>query len=311
MAHNLSKLLCWIRSKLCIECYTNFRHSYFRENSKAAAERINAWVSEQTNKKISEILSPGDTDSLTRLIIVSTIYFKADWEEPFDTLSTLRPFINAVGKTVTVKLMHNPKIKTNYGANKELHCKILELPYVKKSVSMFVILPDKHVTGLKEMEEKFTESHLIDLEQTFEMRRERVQVWLPVFKLDKSLSLKKSLSALGMNEMFLEDEADFSGIDGKKELLVSEVTHRAYIEVNEEGSKACAAVRGELMECGLDGSDQRTVKFKADHPFWFFLRENKTRSILFMGRLVDPGLSTQLTRYPPTYNWKKNKGGLI
>ena len=277
---------------------------YFRENSDAAVEMINAWVSEQTNQKIPEILSPGDTDCLTRLIIVNTIYFKADWEEQFDTLHTHDGrFTNAAGETVTVQMMHSPKIKTNYGANKKLHCKILELPYVKKSVSMFVILPDKHVTSLKEMEEKLTESHFNDLEKTFKMRRERMKVWLPRFKLDQSLSLKKSLSALGMNEMFLKDEADFSGIDGKKVLLVSEVSHRAYIEVNEEGSEAYAAFMGGSIEYGLDGPP-RTVKFKADHPFFFFIRDNKTRAILFMGRLVDPGSSTQLTQYPPKkYNY--------
>ena len=265
---------------------------------------INAWVSEQTNQKIPGILFPVDVDCSTRLIMVNTIYFKADWAEQFDKLHTrFRSFTNAAGEIVIVQMMHSPKIKTNYGANKKLHCKILELPYAKKSVSMFVILPDKHVTSLKELEEKFTESHLIDLEQMFEMRREWVQVWLPVFKLDKSLSLKKSLSALGMNEMFLEGEADFSGIDGKKELLVSEVSHRAYIEVNEEGSEACAATMGGSMGCGLDGSYQRTVKFKANHPFLFFIRENNSRSTLFMGRLASPGVSTQLTRYPPTNNW--------
>ena len=273
----------------------NFKFFVSRENSDAAVEIINAWVSEQTNQKIPQILSPGDIDSLTRLIIVNTIYFKADWEEQFDAeLTHDGQFKNALGDTVTVQMMHKPIIATNYGANKKLHCKILELPYEKKRASMFIILPDEHVTSLKEMEEKLKEKHLLRIKHTFKMRRERVQVWLPRFKLDQSLSLKKTLSALGMNEMFLEGTADFSGINDKKELHVTKVFHRASIQVNEAGSDAYPAVVDESVDCGLDSSCQRTVKFKADHPFLFFIEDFYTRSILFMGRFVNPGSSTEL-----------------
>ena len=293
---NLVKL----RVKFLFNFHSEFRHFYFRENSDAAVKVINAWVSVQTKKKIQNILTPGDIDCLTRLIIVNTIYFKADWAKQFDAeLTHDGQFKNAAGETVTVRMMFNKKIKTNYGAKEKLHCKILELPYVKKSISMFIILPDEHVTSLKEMEEKLTEKDLVNLEKTFKMSREYVRVWLPRFKLDKSLSLKKTLSAVGMNEMFLEEKADFSGINGTKELHVSKVSHRASIEVNEEGSEAYAAAIGYSTIYGLDESYNKTVDFRADHPFLFFIRDNNTQSILFLGRFVNPGSSTELIRQLP------------
>ena len=288
------------RVKFRLIFYAEFRNLYFRENSNAAVKVINTWVSVQTKKKIQNILSPGDIDCLTRLIIVNTIYFKADWAKQFDALCTHDgQFKNAAGETVTVRMMFNKQIKTNYGANEKLHCKILELPYVKKSISMFIILPDEHVTSLKEMEDKLTEKDLVNLKKTFKMSREYVKVWLPRFKFDQSLSLKKTLSAVGMNEMFSEETADFSGINGKAELYVSKVSHRASIEMNEEGSEAYAATIGYSTTYGLDGSYNSTVDFRADHPFLFFIRDNNTQSILFLGRFVNPGSSTELIRHIP------------
>ena len=245
-------------------------------------------MSEQTNQKIPEIVSPDAVTELTRLILVNAIYFKGDWNKKFDKAETEdKDFRISKEKTVTVPLMHIPNFKVKYGVNNELNCQAIELPYNKHAMSMFVLLPDDTVTSLQEVESKLTSDHLINVEEKFKMREMEVHVWLPRFKLDEKLSLKEIFSIMGMDEMFSVDKADLSGIDGTKELYVSQVFHRAFVEVNEEGSEAAAATAVVTMcECAM--LPREPLKFKADHPFLFFIRDNVTGSILFLGRLVIP-----------------------
>jgi serpin B len=157
---------------------------------------------------------------------------------------------------------------------------IIELPYVGNHLSMFVLLP-KEVDGLQSLEEKLTQANLE--KWTSAVREQEVDVYLPKFTMTSEFSLKDVLQAMGMTAAF-DAQADFSGMNGKKDLYLSAVVHKAFVDVNEEGTEAAAAT-GVVV---ATKSVRITPTFRADHPFVFLIRDGKTGSILFMGRLVNP-----------------------
>jgi serpin B len=179
--------------------------------------------------------------------------------------------------TIDVPVMvQNHKFK--YGAVDNVQ--IIELPYVGNQLSMFVLLP-KEVDCLQSLEEKLTQ---VNLEKwTSAVHEQEVDVDLPKFTMASEFSLKDVLQAMGMSAAF-GSQADFSGMNGKKDLYLSAVVHKAFVDVNEEGTEAAAAtgVVSDAKEARLP------LTFRVDHPFVFLIRDDKTGSILFMGRLVSP-----------------------
>jgi len=162
---------------------------------------------------------------------------------------------------------------------------VIELPYVGDSLSMFIILPDRGTT-LAELENSLTFDDLVNVRQKFQMRLAEVRLFLPKFRLDERLSLVQLLAAMGMRDLFTRT-ADLSGIDGSRELCVSEVLHRAVVEVNEEGTEAAAATAVVYEDLFSASTDTPRV-FRADRPFLFFIQHQATKSVLFLGRLVKP-----------------------
>ena len=161
---------------------------------------------------------------------------------------------------------------------------VIELPYVGDSLSMFIILPDRPTT-LAELENSLTFDDLVNVRQKFQMTSGQVTLFLPKFRLDERLSLAQLLAAMGMRDLFTEGLADLSGIDGSRELYVSEVLHRAVVEVNEEGTEAAATT---AMNMTIGGPGRSSGLFRADRPFLFFIQHRATKSVLFLGRLVKP-----------------------
>jgi len=245
---------------------------------------INRWVAEQTNDKITKIISPDSLTTLTRLVLVNAVYFKGDWVKKFDGKDTVdADFHVTPKKSVKVKMMR-AEMKLYYGWNSELHCQAIELPYSGKSLSMFILLPDQTATSLSEVEKKLTANDLVNVREKFHMRSAKVRVRLPRFSLDEKLDLVDMLAAMGMANLFKAGATDLSGIDGSKKLHVSNVLHRAVVEVNEEGTEAAAAT----VVVSVQRNWRKPRVFRADHPFIFFVQEKSTKSILFLGRLVKP-----------------------
>jgi len=143
------------------------------------------------------------------------------------------------------------------------------------------------VTNLSEVEKKLTADDLIGVKEKFKMDEMDVELWLPRFSLDEKLSLKEVLSGMGMKDLFIRGAADLSGADGTKELFVSKVLHRAVLDVNEEGTEAAAATAVTLVNCSKV-IQLTPLRFRADHPFLFFIQDKTTKSILFLGRLAKP-----------------------
>ncbi|NXG78869.1 SPB6 protein, partial [Baryphthengus martii] len=261
---------------------TDFMHAW--EDSR---KQINGWVEERTEGKIQNLLAKGILDSQTRLVLVNAIYFKGNWEKQFDKgKTTERPFQINKKETKPVQMMMK-KDRFNMTYIGDFHTKILELPYVGNELSMIILLPDAiqdGSTGLECLERELTYEKLIDWLNPEMMDCTEVRVSLPRFKLEEDYDLKHLLRCMGMPDAFDLEKADFSGMSAGNNLVLSEVVHKSFVEVNEEGTEAAAATAGVMMlRCAMI-----VPEFTADHPFLFFIRHNKTSSILFCGRFCSP-----------------------
>ncbi|KAM4684559.1 heterochromatin-associated protein MENT-like [Amazona ochrocephala] len=250
-------------------------------------KQINGWVEERTEGKIQNLLAEGIIDSLTRLVLVNAIYFKGNWAKQFDKERTAEvPFQINKEETKPVQMMCR-KDKFNMTYIWDLQTKVLELPYVGNELSMIILLPDAiqdGSTGLERLERELTYEKVIDWLNPQAMECIEVKVSLPRFKLEENYGLKPLLSSMGMPDAFDLGKADFSGISAGNELVLSEVIHKSFVEVNEEGTEAAAATAGVIMmRCAMI-----VEEFIADHPFLFFIRHNKTSTILFCGRFCSP-----------------------
>lgn len=254
----------------------------FAKDTEECRKHINDWVSEKTEGKISEILGVGTVDPLTKLVLVNAIYFKGRWKEQFDRKHTRGMPFKANQEKKTVQMMFK-KAKFKMGFVEEVHSQVLELPYAGEELSMVVLLPEDDA-DLATVEEALTYEKLSAWTDPENMREQTVQVFLPRLKLEESYDLESCLRSLGMTDAFEEAKADFSGMSTKKNVPVSKVAHKCFVEVNEEGTEAAAAtavVRN--ARCS-----RVEPQFCADHPFLFFIRHRKTGSILFCGRFSAP-----------------------
>jgi len=250
--------------------------------SETARQTINKWVEDQTHDKIRDIIAPGVLNALTRLVLVNAIYFKGSWLKPFTTFATHdAKFHAAPGRDVPVRMMSQ---KETFPYAELDGLQLVELPYAGEGLAMLLALPAA-VDGLAALEQGLSP----DLLQAWRARLapRQVVVQLPRFKLTAQFRLDQPLTALGMGDAFREGVADFSGMDGRPNwLYIGAVLHKAFVEVNEEGTEAAAATAVIMPARALPRPDP---VFRADHPFVFLILDRASGSVLFMGRLADPG----------------------
>ena len=245
-----------------------------------ARGKINAWVEDQTQKKITDLIVPGLLTPLTRLVLANAIYFKGSWASRFQApLTQDEPFHLSADKVAAAPLMRQ---KGKFGCADFDDLQVLELPYAGGDLSMLVLLPHR-VDGLAELEAKLTVETLAEWMK--DLREREVEVLLPRFKTTSEFSLKDALTALGMRDAFDVLKADFSGMDGRHWLFISAAVHKAFVDVNEEGTEAAAATG---VAIAMRSVQLHSEVFRADHPFLYLIRENHTGSVLFLGRLTDP-----------------------
>jgi serpin B len=253
----------------------------FRHAPDQARQTINAWVEEQTKGKIKDLLKSTHIDPQTLLIITNAIYFKALWASPFTKAKTSQQDFHASpGDVVRVDMM-NQAGRFRYFDEGSIQA--LELPYKGDTLAMVILLP-KTIDGFGHLESSLTASKIE--EWLKKMSSHRIDVSLPKFKLAAECELKDALSALGMPVAFTLGKADFSGITGTRELVISAVVHKAFVEVEETGTEAAAATG--VVFARTAAIAQPPVIFRADHPFFFLIRDLRTGAILFLGRLVRP-----------------------
>lgn len=258
----------------------------FQHTSEDARKMINEWVKGQTEGKIPELLVAGVVDNMTKLVLVNAIYFKGNWQEKFmKEATTDAPFRLNKKDTKIVKMMYQKK-KFPYGYIQDLKCRVLELPYQGEELSMVILLPDDiedESTGLKKIEKQLTLEKLREWTKPENLDLIEINVSLPRFKLEESYNLNSHLARLGIEDLF-NSKADLSGMSGARDLFISKVVHKSFVEVNEEGTEAAAATAGIATFCMLMPEEN----FVADHPFIFFIRHNPSTNILFLGRLSSP-----------------------
>jgi len=252
----------------------------FIYHTEEARSTINRWVEGKTEGKIVDLMGPGVLDPLTRLVLTNAIYFKGQWEQQFRPEQTAEaPFRLSTGKQVIVPFMH--QVATfRYGETGGTQ--VLELPYRGNELAMAVLLP-KPDSSLAELEAALrtdgVESILEALSPTL------VDVSIPRFKFEAELSLNGYLKQLGMVDAFDDNIADFSGMSDMF-LYITHVLHKAFIEVNEEGTEAAAATAVVVGTKSIRLDPPKV--FMADRPFVFLIRDVRTGSILFIGRMADP-----------------------
>ncbi|MFA6065175.1 MAG: serpin family protein [archaeon] len=267
----------------------------FKNAPEEQRQLINKWVEDQTQQKIKELL-PAQPPSIkpdTRMVLVNAIYFKGDWLTKFKSENTSdSDFLVNSDKTVTAKMMQQTE-KFNYLDDGVFQ--YVELPYKGEDMSMIVLLPKGIATDCAQNTDciedtykpvyNFTLPSAENLALVKEkMNNTKVNVSLPKFKFTASYKMKADLDQMGMKEAFT-DFANFSKLDAANFVKIGEIYHKAFVEVNEEGTEAAGATAVVVVE---KTSMEIIPVFNANHPFAFYIQDNKTGEILFLGKILDP-----------------------
>jgi serpin B len=252
----------------------------FKNSPEPSRITINDWVSDQTEGRIKDLIPQGAIDAMTRLVLTNAIYFNAAWLFPFEKDATADGTFHLLsGGEVTVPMMHQTK-SFAYAEGNDYQA--VELPYDGSELSMVILLPQpgQFTTFERSLDADKVDGIIAGLAPS------RVVLTMPKYEFSSDFSLKKALSAMGMPVAF-SDGADFSGMDGKRDLFISDVIHKAFVSVDESGTEAAAATAVVMVTMSLP-SNVATVTI--DRPFIFLIRDIQTGTILFVGRVMNPAM---------------------
>jgi len=240
---------------------------------------INKWVSNQTEGRIEDLIPQGEIDALTRLVLTNAIYFNAAWEHPFDKKMTADGlFYLLEGGQVTVPMMRQTE---SFGYTEGEGYQAVELLYDGGELSMVILLPE--AGQFEAFEETLNAQQVSDIISG--LQPTEVALTMPRFEFDSKFSLKDNLAGMGMPIAF-SSSADFSGMTGKRELAISDVMHKAFVAVDEDGTEAAAAT---AVDMTLTAVPEPTVEVTIDRPFIFLIRDIEVSAVLFAGRVLNPG----------------------
>ena len=250
----------------------------FIKDAEGARQTINQYISDQTQGKIKDLIPPGAVTDLTRLILTNAIYFKAAWQYPFAKEATGSGFFNLLnGGQVSVSMMHQMRF-FNYAQGTGYQA--IELPYDDGQLSMVVLLPD--VGQFNAFQDNLNSVVVNGIIAS--MAEQDVILSLPKFQFDSTFSLNQALSSMGMPLAF-SPSADFSGMDGARDLSISDVLHKAFVSVDEAGTEAAAASAVIMVGSAMPANP---ITLSIDRPFIFLIRDIQTGTILFIGRVMNP-----------------------
>lgn len=252
----------------------------FKNDTESARLEINEWVEDKTKDIIKDLIPPATLTSDTRGVLVNAIYFNGKWLNKFIKNATLdEDFASLDGSNTKVPFLHST-FETSYFENDLFQA--LTLPYEGERFSMILILPrDNSKEGFVKLEDMFDENLVATILNNSQSTD--VKISIPKFKSEFASQLVEQLMELGLRSPFIEEDADFSKMSKEKGLHISSVFHKAFIEVEEEGTKAAAAT-AVVMDGLLARMPEEPKVFKANHPFLYLIRDSKTGLVLFMGR---------------------------
>lgn len=259
---------------------TGLRLADFILQPDTSRKEINQWVSDQTNDRIQDLLPENSITELTRLVLTNAIYFKAGWLHQFDPGMTQNGVFTLLnGEDVQVPMMHQTE---TFGYAREDSYQLISLPYEGNKLSMLIILPDEN--NFTQVEKAMSGLDVQNLVSSIPFAQ--LDLSMPKFKIESSIGLADHLNAMGMKDAFIPGIADFSGMDGTHDLYISAVQHKAFIEVDETGTEAAAAT---AVVVGIESMPiDEPLKVNIDRPFIFMIVDNKTGSVLFLGRVINP-----------------------
>jgi len=261
----------------------------FAAAPETARREINGWVSDRTAKRIDELLKPGVVTPLTRLVLTNAVFMKAPWATPFEKAATAaEPFTLAAGTTAAVPFMHRSgKMVAGKARAGGQDVTLCEIPYAGDRLAMMLIVPDA-VDGLPAVLAGLNGKSLTGWRQPDTLRSRQVNLALPKWTARRSLGLDAALAALGMKKAFVAGEADFSGIDGTRELFVSAVVHEGFVDVSEEGTEAAAATGVVVSITSVVIEPEQPLEVRADRPFAWAIVHRGTGAVVFAGTVTDP-----------------------
>ena len=251
----------------------------FQGSPEPSRVTINQWVEEQTESRIVDLIPKGAIDSMTRLVLTNAVYFNAAWQSQFQEGATAPGTFHLVdGKEVTVPMMHQT---ASFGYWRGDNFEVVELPYDGNELSMVILLPE---SGQFEAFQSAVDGEALrgavdNLEWT------RMALTMPGFKIETSFGLNDALAEMGMVAAFEPGVADFSGMGGSRDLFITDVVHKAFVDVDESGTEAAAAT---AVIVGTTSVPAEPIEVTIDRPFMFLIRDMETGTVLFLGRVLDP-----------------------
>ena len=253
----------------------------FQQKPEPSRQTINDWVSDQTEEKIKDLIPQGGITPDTRLVLANAIYFDADWQHPFSKDRTQdAPFNTLDGEQVTVPMMATEDpVSLSYAQGEGYQA--VELPYQGGQMSMLILVPD---AGRFEAFEAALDAGRVET-ILGQIQSQVVILRMPKFSYTSDFELAKTLAALGMPVAFRHREADFSGMDGTRDLFIGDVFHKAFVAVDEAGTEAAAATAVVMKAIAMPLFD---VELTVDRPFVFLILDLETGTILFVGRVLNP-----------------------
>lgn len=246
-------------------------------------QEINSWVKEKTNNKILNFFPKQSLSSSNRMVLVNACYFNCEWANAFPVKSIRKEQFFPFNKKESVNI-NFMNITERYKYYEDEKFQVLEIPYKDTKMSFVIFLP-LSIDSLGNDGDIFNYGYYTTAITL--LKPQEVEVSLPKFKLTQSYNLGNVLSDMGMHDAFIPNLADFSKMTGAKNLFISRVIHKSYIDVTEKGTEA-VGVTGIAFSISLQSKNPVIKIFNANHPFFFVIRDNSTGSILFMGELVNP-----------------------
>lgn len=244
-----------------------------------ASKLINTWVAAQTNDKIKDLIPEDLLSELTRLVLTNAVYFKGAWRNKFEAGNTKKDVFNTLDGGQQKVDMMSATFEANALVNEDVSAAIL--PYLGHTYAMALIMPEDFLAYQKAFDTDVLESLLVDLE----WKNPMLSIKLPKFEAESAIDLKEKLIEMGMPSAFT-GSADFSGMTGSQDLLISDVVHKAFIDVNEEGTEAAAATAVIVEEKAMPSPEKLSISF--DKPFIYLIYNTETKAVIFMGHVLKP-----------------------
>ena len=254
----------------------------YKKNAELSRLEINEWVADRTMEKIKDILPANSLNSESRLVLVNALYFKAPWLDEFSAAATSDADFFTAGGRRTVRMMRSVRYAPYFETE---DFQVVKLPYEQGLFSMLIMLP-RDRNGLSALEGKI-DAEMLNLVNS-KPERKRVDLNLPKFKIESSFDAAEAVKKLGVKSAFDKDLADFSSMNGKHDLVIDAASHKAFVEIDENGTEAAAATAIAVASATSVIRVDEPVIFRADHPFIFIIRDEASGAILFMGKMAAP-----------------------